>query len=361
MRYGLLLLGEHAPERLRNLARFAEEHGFDHLWYADEKFYRDPYVSLTYVAQHTSRITLGTCVTDPYTRHPALTAMAMGSLAELAGGRAVLGIGAGFSGLQAMGIKQTTPTTALREAIDLIRQLWAGGPVTYLRDTVKFHGGELNFTPPSKIPVLMATSGRRILQLAGEIADGVMLGDLASPRVIAPALAEVTRGAHRAGRSLADVLPLISRANLIIAEDPAEARRPMRPWIAIGLWHMYPRWDYYFNYTPAWHERLRPIEEFIQRQGGKPRNVGDFNLIAAHADLIGDDLVRDAGLAGTVDDVVRQIVEIAGTGITHLTLYPVPVGRQTIESVLETFVTDVVPAVHAALERRAAEPSARGG
>jgi alkanesulfonate monooxygenase SsuD/methylene tetrahydromethanopterin reductase-like flavin-dependent oxidoreductase (luciferase family) len=122
---------------------------------------------------------------------------------------------------------------------------------------------------------------------------------------------------------------------------------------------MHPRWDYYLNYTPDWHERLRPIKEFIERHGGKPRNVGDFNLIAQHADLISDDMVRDAALAGTVDDVVRQIVEIAGTGITHLTLYPVPVGGQTIEWVLETFVRDVAPAVQSALGRGAAGPSAR--
>lgn len=359
MRYGLLLLGEHSPGRLRDLARFAEEQGFDHLWYADEKFYRDPYVSLSYVAQHTSRIKLGTCVTDPYTRHPALTAMAMGTLAELTDGRAVLGIGAGFSGLHAMGIRQARPTRALREAVELIRQLWAGGAVTYLGETVRFHGGELNFKPPAEIPVLIATSGRRILQLAGEIADGVMLGDLASSRVITPALAEVRRGADRAGRSLTGV-PLISRANLIISEDQAEARKPMRPWIAIGLWHTYPRWDYYFNYAPEWQERLGPLREFIERHGGKPRNVGDFNLVAQYAELIDDDMVRDAALAGSVDDVVRQIVEVARTGITHLTLYPVPLGDQTIELVLETFVRDVAPAVEAALKIRKCGTSADG-
>ncbi|MFH1267397.1 MAG: LLM class flavin-dependent oxidoreductase, partial [Planctomycetota bacterium] len=163
MRYGLLLLGEHSPERLVTLAQFAEAHEFEHLWYADEKFFRDPYVGLTYVSQHTSRIKLGICVTDPYTRHPALTAMAMATLAELAGGRGVLGIGAGFSCLQAMGLKQTKPPTALREAIELIRQLWAGGTVTYQGETVAFHGGELNFKSPPDIPILVATSGRQIL------------------------------------------------------------------------------------------------------------------------------------------------------------------------------------------------------
>ncbi len=344
MRYGLLLLGEHPPGRLVDLARFAEDHGFECLWYADEKFFRDPYVSLAYVALHTRSIKVGVCVTDPYSRHPALTAMAMSTLAELAEGRAVLGLGAGFSGLEALGIRQTKPVVTLREAIELIRNLWAGGPVTYQGRAVHFHGGELNFTVPSPVPILIASSGRRILRLAGEVADMVMLGDLASARVLAPALAEVQCGAERAGRSLGGI-PLIARANLVLADDAIQARMAMRPWIAIGLWHTYPRWDYYFNYMPQWDEQLRPIREFIERQGGKPRNVADFARISEYADVIGDDMVRDAALAGTVEEVVQQIVQIAQAGVNQIALYPMPLPGQTIESVLGAFVRDVVPRV----------------
>ncbi|MFQ5923078.1 MAG: LLM class flavin-dependent oxidoreductase [Anaerolineales bacterium] len=85
MKYGLLLLGEHSAERLVNLAQFAESHAFEHIWYADEKFFRDPFVSLTFLLQQTSRIKVGIGVTDPYTRHPALIAMAMGTMAEFQG------------------------------------------------------------------------------------------------------------------------------------------------------------------------------------------------------------------------------------------------------------------------------------
>lgn len=264
MRYGLLLLGEHSPDRLLNLARFAEAHDFENLWYGDEKFFRDPYVSLTYLAQHTERIQLGTCVTDPYTRHPALTAMAMGTLDEVAGGRAVLGLGAGFSGLPALAVHQVKPVAALRESITLIRRLWAGETVTMQGEVIAFHGGELNFKARPDIPILIASSGRQILRLAGEMADCVMLGDLASARVIAPALAEVRHGAERTGRSLTGV-PLIARANLILSDDPSAARAPMRPWLAVGLWQMYPRWDYYFSYSPEWDERFKAIRAFIGR------------------------------------------------------------------------------------------------
>src|SRR5512139_1708348 len=145
MHFGLLLLGEYPPDRLKKLAQAAEEHHFEHLWYADEKFFRDPYASLTYISQHTARIRLGPCVTDPFTRHPAITAMAMATLDEIAAGRGVLGIGAGFSGLEALGIQRQKTVLALREAIQLIRQLWAGGTLDYEGETVSFRSGALNF------------------------------------------------------------------------------------------------------------------------------------------------------------------------------------------------------------------------
>jgi len=345
MEYGLLLLGSHEPDALLNLAQFAERHDFADLWYADEKFYRDPFVSLAYLAQHTERIRLGTCVTDPYTRHPALIAMAMGSLDEVANKRAVLGIGAGFSGLQAMGVHNTKPVVALREALPLIRQLWAGETVTYEGELIAFHEGELNFKARPDIPIMIATRGKLILRLAGEMADEVMLGDIATPRTINLAMDEVKRGAEKVGRSIAG-MPVISRVNLILSDDADKAREPMRGWLANSLWHAYPRWQSYFNYTPEWEEHFQPIKDFVKRHGGKPRNVGDRALIAEHTHLISDDLVRDAALAGTVEDVAQQIVDITTqTAVTQITLYPMPLEGQTIESVLEQFVTEVLPAV----------------
>ena len=350
MEYGLLLLGEHSPADLLNLVRCAEDHDFKNVWYADEKFFRDPYVGLPYVLQHTSRIKVGPGVTDPYSRHPALIAMAMGTLAEQAGERAVLGIGAGFSGLQAMGLKQPKPVAALREAIDLIRRLWAGETVTVEGKVISFYGGELNFSSPPDIPIYIASGGRQILRLAGEIADGIMLGDIASVNVIEPALAEVWQGAKRSNRSL-EGIPVISRANLILSDNATAARDPMRPWIATGLWYTYPNWDYYFNYTPEWEERMLPFKNFLDKFGRKPRNVDDFKLVADYKDLITDDMVRDAAFAGTVDDVAEQIVEVAASGVTQITLFPVPLEGQTFQSTLEKFVNEVQPRVDEALAK----------
>jgi 5,10-methylenetetrahydromethanopterin reductase len=84
---GLLLLPHDPPARLVEVAKLAEATGYDHFWLADERFFREVYGSLTLVAHHTSRITVGTCVTDPYSRHPALTAMAIATLDESRAGR----------------------------------------------------------------------------------------------------------------------------------------------------------------------------------------------------------------------------------------------------------------------------------
>ncbi len=108
VRAGVLLNAEHEHQRLIAYARRAEELGFQTLWYADERFYREPYVGLAACALATSRIRLGPAVTDPYTRHPALTAAAIASLDELSGGRAVLGYWAGLSGFHNLGIQLQT-------------------------------------------------------------------------------------------------------------------------------------------------------------------------------------------------------------------------------------------------------------
>src|SRR5678815_2595029 len=92
LRTGLLILPAYEPARLADLAVLAESTGFDDFWLADERFFREVYACLTLCALRTRRIRLGPCVTDPYSRHPALTAMAIATLDELSGQRAVLGL-----------------------------------------------------------------------------------------------------------------------------------------------------------------------------------------------------------------------------------------------------------------------------
>src|SRR3979490_1689066 len=99
----LLMLGNVPIAQMVEQAKLAEASGYDTLWVADERFYREVYSPLAVLAQNTQRVKLGTCVTDPFARHPALTAMAIATLDEISNQRAILGVGAGISGFPGRG------------------------------------------------------------------------------------------------------------------------------------------------------------------------------------------------------------------------------------------------------------------
>ena len=176
MSIDLLILGNAPIERMFERVKLAEDNGYDTVWLADERFYREVYSCLTYFAQHTSRVKLGPCVTDPYARHPALTAMAIATLDEISNQRAILGIGAGISGFAELGIDRKKPARAIREAIELIRMLLRGEMVTYKGEVIQFSEGKLSFAPVrSEIPIYVASNGPIGQKTAGAVADGAIM------------------------------------------------------------------------------------------------------------------------------------------------------------------------------------------
>src|SRR5579872_5654056 len=217
---GLLLLPERPVNELVVLAQQAEDLGFDAIWVADEKFYRDPMVVLTAIALNTSRVTLGTGVTEPYARHPALIAMALGTLSDVAPGRIVVGIGAGGPGFPPMGIVRRKPARALTEAVAILRGLLAGERVTSEGEVLSFRGGSLNF-PTQPLPIYVAARGEHVLGTAGGIADGVIMAPFASRRAVEYAIGVVRAGAERKGRPLPRI---VARVDVSIAEESEAAQ-----------------------------------------------------------------------------------------------------------------------------------------
>src|SRR5262249_53553507 len=128
---------------------------------------------------------LGTMVTDPYTRHPALTAMAIATLDEVAQGRAILGLGAGVAGFTEMHIARRQPAQAMRETVAVVRQLLEGATVDLHGQVISLAHGRLDFQPRrARVPIYIASNGPLGLALAGEIAEGaVMQGAVAEPLV----------------------------------------------------------------------------------------------------------------------------------------------------------------------------------
>ncbi|RMF93146.1 MAG: LLM class flavin-dependent oxidoreductase [Nitrospinota bacterium] len=331
MEYGLLLFGEHPAEELITLARLAEDEGYDVFWYADEKFYRDVYVGLTAVAMSTSRIRLGTCVTDPYARHPALTAAAVAALDELSHGRMILGIGAGGSGFPTMGIRRERPAVAIREAVEIIRGLWRGERVHYTGSVLFCHNGQLNFPVTRLPPVVIGTRGYHTLKMAGAVADGVMIAPYASAPGLRYAIGRIREGAQ--GRP--HPVQIIARVDICVNDDhPQMARQAVKRMIALPLWNSYPHFQYL--------EVLGlEVPSALQAQLAKR----DYSLIVPSASLVPDSFVRHLAVAGSRQEVITQLQEIAATGVDQITMYPVLTPGQTIQEAIIRFARDIMPQV----------------
>jgi 5,10-methylenetetrahydromethanopterin reductase len=244
MEFGGLVDPSISAAVLCELSQSVEAWGYSHFWYPDEKFFRECYIGLALVATHTHRLQFGPCVTDPYSRHPIMTAAAVATLAELAPDRVWLGLGPGGRGLAARGIDPVRPARALREAVTIIRGLLAGETVDFQGEVISLHERPLDFRPPTGIRIMIGTGhGRFIQQLAGEVADSVMLANYASPETIESALGWVSKGAKRSGRTLADT-HLISRVGVAVHADRSVARAAVAPKILSALRASCPALNY---------------------------------------------------------------------------------------------------------------------
>lgn len=337
LRTGLLMLPGYEPARLADLAGLAESTGFDDFWLADERFFREVYACLTLCALRTRRIRLGPCVTDPYSRHPALTAMAIATLDEISGRRALLGIGAGVSGFRELGIDASRSAVAIREAVEVIRALLAGKTVTVKGREVSLTDGRLDFTPArADLPVFVASQRAGGCRVAGRVADGaVMQGAVAEPLV--RFLRETAHGAAReAGRDPAAV-DLVARLNVCIHDDRRVARDTMRPTIVRSLSAQRPD---FFTFATAGLTVPAGLRDKVLALP----YTHDAAPLRALAPEVPDAFVDACTLTGPPEVIAPEVVRLARSGITEVMLYPLAVDGH-IETTIERFQAEVMPRV----------------
>jgi 5,10-methylenetetrahydromethanopterin reductase len=222
-------LAWHEPVgRIVDLAQLCEEVGFDRYGVSDWRFMSDCMVTMTACLQATRTLGVQSQVTDPYVRHPSLTAAAHATMDDLAPGRVILGLGGGREQPGFWGQTHPHPVDAVREAVQICRGMFRGDEVSFEGKVLRVFGARLNFRANPNIPILIAARGRNMLRLAGEIADVVHFASWFINRThYCDNLAEVQRGAERAGRTLADFEIDVS-IPVCIAADRARARRPAR-------------------------------------------------------------------------------------------------------------------------------------
>lgn len=332
LHFGVGLLPKYPAAQFVELVRSCEAWGYDHIWIPDERFYRECYCYLTLAAVNTHRVRLGTAVTDPYSRHPAMTAAALATVDEISGGRVVLGMGAGVSGFAEMGIDRVKPAKAIRDALAIVRGLIAGERTTVNGEVISVKGAKLDFEPlRSQIPLYVAGAAPLVLKTAGALADGVILGDLAGPDVVRWGLARVESGTRAAGRELKDLYKVVW-LQTFIHPDGQVARDHARWMVAFVLWG-----------TQKWHAEMGiTLPEELARNLDfgyhlSPESVGD------RAKLVSDDLVRRFALAGSPEEVTQQVAELAAAGVDQVAIHPWSFADMTSERAIELFAREVIP------------------
>ena len=328
MQFGFTLKPEHSIERTLALTRQAEAAGFDYGWLFDSHvLWRDPYPLLTLMAQATTRLRLGTCVTNPGTREPSVTASSLATLDELSGGRMDLGIGRGDSARRVLG-KPPITMAHTEEAIRVIRALVAGQPAPY-------EGSELEFTWTDgwTLPVWVAGYGPMAIAMTGRVADGIIL-QLADPDLIRWFTDQVREAAVAAGRDPAEI-KVQAAAPAHVA--PREVGRDRTRWFpalvsnhVVDLVNKYPR-----------DQLPEALTGYItDREGYDYHHHAEVG--SSNAAFVGDEVTDRFCVLGGIEEHIRKLEELADAGVDQFNLYLM---NGDEEAQLEAYGRDVIPAL----------------
>lgn len=340
VRFGVGMAPVEPLKKVVATARLAEDLGFDCVVHADQRFggEKDVFVTLAADALSTQRVQLGPCVSDPFSRIPAMLASAVASLDELSGGRALLGLGAGGSGFAQMHLERRHVNQALREAIVMIRALLGGEAVSFDGRLFKLTDARLGFGARPDLPIILATRSPMNLELAGELADGALIATYVSNQQLRFAIDKVRAGARKAGRKPEDVR-LISWVYTSISDDGHQAVENVRWFVTQALINTSPEaypaiLDGFDSELPGFLERCR----HLGREG--------IELAYQNRNLVTDDVIQRFSIAGTADDCIEKIRAITSVGIDEIWLRCFSAPRSEIEheKVIVPFAEKVMPA-----------------
>jgi probable F420-dependent oxidoreductase len=328
MKFGFTLKPDHTIERTLALTRQAEAAGFEYGWLFDSHvLWREPYVLLTLMAEATTKLRLGTCVTNPATREPSVTASALAVLEEVSGGRMDLGIGRGDSARRVLGKPPTTMAT-LEEAITVIRDLVEGRAVQY-------EGTELQlpWTGSWKLPVWVAGYGPMALAMTGRVGDGLII-QLADPDLIRWFVGQLREAEAAAGRPVGSVRIQAAAPAHVGSLELCRKRTRWFPALVsnhvLDLVTKYPR------------DRLpQALTGYIaDRAGYDYRHHAEVG--STNAAFVGDGVTDRFCVLGSVDDHVAKLRLLADAGVEQFNVYLM---NGDEEEILEIYGRDIIPSL----------------
>jgi len=292
----------------RRVAEHAEILGYESVWIADTGAGPDAFVVAAVAAAATRRARIGTAVIPIFTRALPVHAAGAGSVAQLAPGRFILGLGVSSETIVDTwgGVPYRQLFTRTRETVAVLRQMLAGERVTFEGKTVRTRNFRLVSPPPSPVPIYLAALMPPMLELAGEIADGVILNFMpveAVPRM----LEHVRAGAKRAGRDPSQ-LEIVARFQTVVTDDVPAARAAIRhmmgPYFATSVYNRFVAWC-------GFEEEAQAIGD-AWRAKDRSRNVG----------AVTDDMIDRLALIGSAEHCHERLAAFAAAGVTTPMIQP---------------------------------------
>ena len=309
------------------LVQYAEDRGYEAVWQAESRLAREATVPMAAFAAVTSRIKVGAGVVNNWTRNPALMASTFSTLDDLAPGRVILGLGAWWEPLASkVGVDRRKPLTAMRETVTAVRGLLANERVTFDGEFVHLDGVELDYVyherRPKDVPIYIGATGMKMMELGGEVGDGVLLNYLVSPEYNVQALDHIAIGAERAGREASD----IDTPQLIVcsmAEDRKTALDAARMLVT-----------QYLGQQPHIGKASGVPQELLDEIAEVLTWPATHDEVKAASKIVPDEVVQLITASGTVEECRDKVAEYIRAGCTCPVLYPL---GSDVEAMIDAF------------------------
>jgi 5,10-methylenetetrahydromethanopterin reductase len=303
--FGFSVILVDKPNDFIKLAEFVDHSGFDYMWITDSSLHgKYCYCYMTLMATHTKRIKIGPACTHPHTRHPAVSMSAIASVDEISDGRAIMNIGVGADPVIELGFKPAK-VAIVREMVETCRRLLTEEKVNYAGQAWTLHDATLRFKTRKDIPIYITASGPKMLELAGEVADGVLFLPGTLPEAVKFAMSHIEIGARKVGRSMKD----IDAAWCAIGSVDHDRKRALDASRYLGAWLT--------TAVPGYAKLVGVSSEFTQRVRDAYAG-GHFTEAQAAAALISDDLLQKIALAGTPEEVRARVKSVVELGVNHV-------------------------------------------
>jgi 5,10-methylenetetrahydromethanopterin reductase len=308
MRLGLCFDGFYSVHEMIELAKLADDIGMESIWMSDHICFRDSLTAAMALLASTKSIRVAPAPMSPYSRHPIISAMSIATMDEFAPGRVIASPGTGnAAALKEAGMESPRPLKTMREYVEILRRFLAGDTVQFKGEMFQVNGAKMAFVPAAPIKMYLTAVRPRMLQLGGEIGDGVLLSAGCAPGYIARCVTEIKMGAERAGASLPqrDIAGFVTASVSENAREAIEANKMFLAYIFRNLHHA----------------------ENIRLGGGK---VDQEALAAAVSkrdweaakQFISDEVVHAHSIAGTVDECRKQLDSFIKGGLNLPVLLP---------------------------------------